>query len=56
MDYYSSDYLKDFATRYDANVEIKGGNKIAQYYTVVNLSQEICWICEAKNNNTTVLI
>ena len=54
VDYYSSDYLKDFATRYDANVEIKGGNKIAQYYTVVNFSNtgDLLNFGEAKNNNT----
>ncbi|WP_281297500.1 SusC/RagA family TonB-linked outer membrane protein [Flavobacterium limnophilum] len=54
VDYYSSDYLKDFATRYDANVEIKGGNKRAQYYTVVNFSNtgDLLNFGEAKNNNT----
>jgi TonB-linked SusC/RagA family outer membrane protein len=55
VDYYSSDYLKDFAKRYDANVEIKGGNKIAQYFTVVNFSNtgDLLNFGEAKNNNTT---
>lgn len=55
VDYYSSDYLKDFAKRYDANVEIKGGNKIAQYYTVVNFSNtgDLLNFGEAKNNNTS---
>lgn len=54
VDYYSSDYLKDFATRYDANVEIKGGNKKAQYYTVVNFSNtgDLLNFGEAKNNST----
>ena len=54
VDYYSSDYLKDFAERYDANVEIKGGNKIAQYFTVVNFSNtgDLLNFGEAKNNNT----
>lgn len=54
VDYYSSDYLKDFASRYDANVEIKGGNKIAQYFTVVNFSNtgDLLNFGEAKNNNT----
>lgn len=54
LDYYSSDYLKDFAKRYDANVEIKGGNKTAQYYTVVNFSNsgDLLNFGEAKNNST----
>lgn len=54
VDYYSSKYLKDFAKRYDANVEIKGGNDIAQYYTVVNFSKagDLLDFGEAKNNNT----
>lgn len=54
VDYYSSDYLKDFASRYDANVEIKGGNKRAQYFTVVNFSNtgDLLNFGEAKNNNT----
>ncbi|TDD99505.1 SusC/RagA family TonB-linked outer membrane protein [Flavobacterium cellulosilyticum] len=54
VDYYSSDYLKDFAKRYDANVEIKGGNKIARYYTVVNFSNtgDLLNFGEAKKNNT----
>lgn len=54
IDYYSSDYLKDFAKRYDANVEIKGGNKTAQYYTVVNFSNsgDLLNFGEAKNNST----
>ncbi len=54
VDYYSSDYLKDFASRYDANVEIKGGNKRAQYFTVVNFSNtgDLLDFGEAKKNNT----
>ena len=54
VDYYSSDYLKDFATRYDANVEIKGGNKTAKYYTIVNFSNtgDLLNFGEAKNNST----
>ncbi|RVT74888.1 SusC/RagA family TonB-linked outer membrane protein [Flavobacterium sufflavum] len=54
VDYYSSKYLKDFSKRYDANVEIKGGNNVAQYYTVVNFSNsgDLLNFGEAKNNNT----
>jgi TonB-linked SusC/RagA family outer membrane protein len=54
VDYYSSKYLKDFAKRYDANVEIKGGNKKAQYYTVVNFSNsgDLINFGEAKKNGT----
>lgn len=54
IDFYSSDYLKDFSKRYDANIEIKGGNKIAQYYTVVNFANtgDVLNFGEAKNNNT----
>jgi TonB-linked SusC/RagA family outer membrane protein len=52
-DYYSSDYLRDFAKRYDANLEIKGGNSTAQYYTVVNFvnSEDLLNFGEAKNNS-----
>jgi TonB-linked SusC/RagA family outer membrane protein len=52
-DYYSSDYLRDFAKRYDANLEIKGGNSAAQYYTVVNFvnSEDLLNFGEAKNNS-----
>lgn len=55
VDYYSSKYLKDFSKTYDANVEIKGGNTIAQYYTVVNFSNsgDLLNFGEAKNNNTS---
>jgi len=54
VDYYSSKYLKDFSKRYDANVEIKGGNKVAQYFTVVNFSNsgDLIDFGEAKNNKT----
>lgn len=54
VDYYSSKYLKDFSKRYDANVEIKGGNNIAQYYTVVNFAKtgDLLDFGEALNNNT----
>lgn len=33
VDYYSSDYIKDHYSRYDATAEISGGNQRAQYYT-----------------------
>ncbi len=33
VDYFSSDYLKDFYTRYDVTTEISGGNDRARYYT-----------------------
>lgn len=54
VDYYSSKYLKSFSKRYDANVEIKGGNKVAQYFTVVNFSNsgDLLDFGEAKNNST----
>lgn len=53
VDYYSSQYLKKFSNRYDANIEIKGGNKVAQYYTTVNFSRagDLINFGEAKNNN-----
>lgn len=55
VDYYSSKYLKSFSRRYDANVEIKGGSPVAQYYTVVNFSNnnDLLNFGEAKNNQTT---
>lgn len=33
VDYYSSDYLKDYYSRYDVTTEISGGNQRARYYT-----------------------
>lgn len=36
VDYYSKDYVSDFYTRYDANMEITGGSEAARYYTTVN--------------------
>lgn len=54
VDYYSSKFLKDFSKRYDTNVEIKGGNKVAQYYTIVNFasSDDLINFGEAKKNGT----
>lgn len=33
VDYYSSDYIKPVYSRYDATVEIEGGNEKTRYYT-----------------------
>lgn len=40
VNYYAPEYVKKFYFNYDANVEITGGNKSAQYYTVVNFATQ----------------
>ncbi len=54
VDYYSSDYISDFFTRYDANLEITGGSESTRYYTTVNFSTQgdLLNFGEAKNNKT----
>ena len=54
VNYYSSDYLNKVYTRYDANLEISGGNEFAKYYTDVNFfrSGDILNFGEAQNNRT----
>ncbi|MFA9191417.1 SusC/RagA family TonB-linked outer membrane protein [Flavobacterium sp. FZUC8N2.13] len=55
VDYYSSKYLREFSRRYDANVEINGGNEVARYFTIVNFSNNgnLLNFGEAANNQTT---
>lgn len=52
LDYYSSDYLKEAYTRYDATVEIAGGNEKARYYTNMGFQTEgsLLDFGQAKNN------
>jgi len=54
VDYYSSDYIKDNYSRYDAIAEISGGNERAKYYTNVGYvsSGSLLNFGEAKKNNT----
>ncbi len=54
VDYYSPDYISDFFTRYDANLEITGGSESTRYYTTVNFSTQgdLLNFGEAKNNKT----
>lgn len=54
VDYYSKDYVSDFYTRYDANMEITGGGNVARYYTTVNFSTsgDFLDFGEATNNKT----
>lgn len=54
VDYYSKDYVSDFYTRYDANMEITGGSDVAKYYTTVNFSTsgDLLDFGEATNNRT----
>ncbi|GAA4300289.1 SusC/RagA family TonB-linked outer membrane protein [Aestuariibaculum suncheonense] len=54
VDYFSSDYIKDYFTRYDANLEITGGNEIAKYYTAVNFehTNDLLDFGEGKKNKT----
>lgn len=40
VDYYSPEYLKDFYSRSDATVEIKGGNERTKYYTNIGYWKE----------------
>ncbi len=40
LDFYSSDYLKEAASRYDATVQISGGNQRAKYYTNIGYYTE----------------
>jgi TonB-linked SusC/RagA family outer membrane protein len=54
VNYYSSDYLNKVYSRYDAVLEISGGNDFAKYYTDVNFyrSGDILNFGEAQNNST----
>ncbi|UGU17698.1 SusC/RagA family TonB-linked outer membrane protein [Sinomicrobium kalidii] len=54
IDYYSSDYLKKVYERYDATVEISGGNKLARYYTNIGFwsAGDLLDFGEAQNNRT----
>lgn len=54
VDYYSKDYVSDFYSRYDANMEITGGSDVARYYTTVNFSTsgDLLDFGEATNNKT----
>lgn len=54
VNYYSSDYIKDIYTKYDANLEITGGNAAARYYTAINFAHtgDLLDFGEAKNNKT----
>ena len=38
IDYYSSQFLKEFTNRYHGNLEISGGSEIARYYTNINFA------------------
>lgn len=51
VDYYSTQFLKEFTNRYHGNVEITGGNKTARYYTNINFasSGSLLDFGEAKN-------
>ena len=40
VDYYSSDYLRETFSRYDATVEIAGGNERTRYYTNMGFYNE----------------
>ncbi|WP_268223670.1 SusC/RagA family TonB-linked outer membrane protein [Sinomicrobium oceani] len=54
VDYYSSEYLKKAYERYDATVEISGGNKLAKYYTNLGFwtAGDLLNFGEAGNNRT----
>ncbi|PKQ43584.1 SusC/RagA family TonB-linked outer membrane protein [Confluentibacter flavum] len=54
VNYYSPEYISDFYTRNDANMEITGGNNTTRYYTTVNFSTagDLLDFGEAKNNKT----
>ncbi len=54
VNYYSSDYLNEVYSRYDAALEISGGNDFAKYYTDVNFYRagDILNFGEAENNST----
>lgn len=54
VNYYAPEYVKQLYFKYDANIEITGGNKTARYYTAVNfMSQQdaLQEFGEAANNN-----
>jgi len=55
VDFYSSDYLKNVFTRYDATAEISGGNERVRYYTNLGYSTtgSLLNFGEAKNNNNS---
>ena len=54
VNYYSDEYLKKVYQRYDATLQISGGNERARYYTDVGFlrSGDIIDFGEAKNNKT----
>ncbi len=52
VDYYSSEYLKEYNNTYDGTVEIAGGNEKAQYYTNMGFAKTGSFLNfgEAKNS------
>jgi TonB-linked SusC/RagA family outer membrane protein len=54
VNYYSDDYLKKVYQRYDATVEISGGNEQARYYTDVGFFRtgDLVDFGQAQNNKT----
>lgn len=53
LDFYSSDYVGKVKNRYDATMQIQGGNKRARFYTNISYFYEddILKIGQAKDNN-----
>ncbi len=53
INYYSSDYLKNFVNNYNADVEFSGGNNTAKFYTNIgyDFSNTLLKIGEGKNEN-----
>ena len=54
VNYYSSEYLKKIYNRYDATLQISGGNDFAKYYTDVGFYRtgDLLDFGEARNNST----
>lgn len=57
IDFYSDEYVGKVKNRYDATIEISGGNKRARYYTNVSYFYEndVFKVGESKNNNNNRL-